>query len=159
MSGNRWISMKIYGHLWKCLNIAEHLWKYMKHYWKSLRTALNIYEKLWSSLKRPKHTEHLWISVNITEIVWELLWTSVKISGHLGKSLNITENFWKLLFQLWNALKTSVGALHSWLLFDLCYVNFVWTTFKKNTKEKQNKLIIRTKMQSKIQNRASIILL
>ena len=111
MSENRWISMKIYGHLWKCLNIAEHLWK----------------------------------SLNITENVWELLWTSMKISCHLGKSLNITENFWKLLFHLWNGLKTSVGALHSWLVFDLCYVNFVWTTFKKNTKEKQNKLIIGTK--------------
>ena len=125
MSENRWISMKISGHLWKGLNIAEHLW----------------------------------ISVNITESVWELLWTSMKISGHLGKSLNITENFWKLLFQLWTGLKTSVGALHSWMVFDLCYVNFVWTTFKKNTKEKQNKLIIRRKQtnfrQKSITERAS----
>ena len=70
------------------MKVSGHLWK-----------GLNI-------------AEHSWISVNITEIVWELLWTSMKISGHLGKSLNITENFWKLLFQLWNGLKTSVGALH-----------------------------------------------
>ena len=117
---------------------------------------MKISGRLWKGLNI---AEHSWISVNITEIVWELLWTSMKITGHLGKSLNTTENFWKLLFQLWNGLKTSVGALHSWLVFDLCYVNFVWTTFKKNTKEKQNKLIIRTKQtnfrQKSITERAS----
>ena len=110
MSANRWITMKIYGHLWKCLNIAEHSWK----------------------------------SHNITENVWKLLWTSMTISGHLWKCLNNTEHFWKLLFQIWNGQKTSIGTLHSWLVSDLCYVNFVWTTFKKNPKGKR-KLIIRTK--------------
>ena len=102
---------------------------------------MKISGHLWKGLNK---AEHLWISVNITGNVWELLWTSMKISRHLWKCLNITENFWKLLFQLWNGLKTSVGAFHSWLVFDLCYIDFLWIT-RKTAKEKENKIIIRTK--------------
>ena len=48
-----------------------------------------------------------------------------------------TTNLWKLLFQLWNGLKTSVGALPCRMVFDLCFVNFLWTTFKKTPKRKK----------------------
>ena len=98
---------------WISMKISFHLWK-----------CLNI-------------AEYLWKSFNLTENVWEQLWTSMKISVHLWKCLNITENLWKLLSQVWNVLKTFVGALHCRMVFDLCFVNFVWTTSKKTLEEKE----------------------
>ena len=117
-----WTSLNTYENFWTLLKMSENHWISMKisdHFWKSL----NIAENLWKSFK-------------ITENVWELLRTSMKNYGHLWKCLNITENSWKLLSQLWNGLKTSVGALQYRMVFDLRFVDFLWTTtFKKNPKE------------------------
>ena len=121
------------------LRMTNYLWelnpgtlkKTSQQYWKCLRHALNIYENLWSSLKMFKHN-----------------WTIKRISSSLWKRLNITEKLWKLLFQLWNCLRTSVGSLYCKMVFDLCFVDFLWTTLKKNRKRKENKLTIRTKLNT-----------
>ena len=55
-------------------------------------------------------------------------------------SQKTTENHWKLPSQLWNGPQTSVGTLHCQMVFDLCFVYFLWTTFEKAPKEKENKL-------------------
>ena len=68
---------------WSLLKTTEHclaLMKISEHFWKCLRTALNVHENLWSSLKRPKHS-----------------WTTYKFSARLWKCLKITENYY-----IWN---------------------------------------------------------
>ena len=62
--------------LWSLLKITEHRLTPMKiseHYWKCLRTALNIYENLWSSRKKSEyHGKLLKTSFN-SETVWKPL--------------------------------------------------------------------------------------
>ena len=140
--------------------------------WISTKITVSELKQPWSVCLQSKNsaifraqtiiirTENLWSLLKITDIAYtyENLWTlpkisenrwiSMKISGHLWKCLNITENIWKLLFQLWNVLKTSVGALHCQLVFGLCSVDFVWTTFKKTPQKKRKEINNRDKINT-----------
>ena len=113
--------------LWSLLKITEHcltLMKIYEHYWKCLRTSLNIYENLWSSLKSSKHN-----------------WTTRKISARLWKSLNIAENYYLNSETVWNPLLALFIA--EW---PSTYVlsTFYELHLRKTLKEKENKLTIRT---------------
>ena len=59
----------------------------------------------------------------------------------------MSEYRWKLLSQLWNGLKTSVGAIYFRIVFDLYFVDFLWTTFMENLKRKENKLTNKDKIK------------
>ena len=110
--------------LWSLLKITQHRLTFMKissHYWKCLRPTLNIYENLWSSLWRPKHS-----------------CTTREISARLWKCLSITQNYCLNSDMVW---KTSVNALHCQTVFDLCFINFLRTTFRENPRRKRKYLL------------------
>ena len=96
-------------------------------------------ENLWSLLKI---TEHRLIPMKISEHYWkclrtaEYLWKSPVISENVWISRKNFENYCFNSETVWKPWRY-VGALHSWLVFDLCYVDFVRTTFKKNPKGKR----------------------